>query len=272
MYVKSTHTQHWVVGGLLVSTLLASWPQWLWLARRNSDGSDDPWGVVAMLTIIALVYADKDQLQVPKASALSVTALLAITASAAWGGLPPILSTAIALMACTWLIAHMLPKTRALSPLLALAMLALPLVASLNFYLGYPLRWFCAHSTSVLLSAFGTVTSPEGASLWWNGKTILIDAPCAGIAMLWIGLYLGALFSYLNSAQTLRTLINLSMAGALVILANVIRNTLLFYKESGMLDLPHWTHEAIGLVTFALFVPCVYFVCHAQFSFKRSTP
>ncbi|HAF01749.1 MAG TPA: exosortase/archaeosortase family protein, partial [Methylophilaceae bacterium] len=152
------------------------------------------------------------------------------------------------------------------------AMLALPLVASLNFYLGYPLRWFCAHSTSVLLSAFGTVTSPEGASLWWNGKTILIDAPCAGIAMLWIGLYLGALFSYLNSAQTLRTLINLSMAGALVILANVIRNTLLFYKESGMLDLPHWTHEAIGLVTFALFVPCVYFVCHAQFSFKRSTP
>ncbi|MDX1914875.1 MAG: archaeosortase/exosortase family protein [Methylophilus sp.] len=269
MYAKSTRSQRWIVSGLLASTLLATWPQWLWMVRRNSDGSDDPWGIVALLTIVALVYADKDQLQVPQVSALSVTALLAVTATATWGGVPPILSTAIALLACTWLIAQMLPKARALSPLLVLAMLALPLVASLNFYLGYPLRWFCAYSTSVMLSVLGTETTPAGASLWWNGKTILIDAPCAGIAMLWIGLYLGALFSYLNSAQTLRTLINLSMTGALVILANVTRNTLLFYKESGMVDLPHWTHEAIGLVTFALFVPCVYFACHAQRSLKR---
>lgn len=263
MYLKHTH-KNWLISGLFASTILAAWPHWLWMVRRSSDGSDDPWGIVALLTLVALVYIDKDKLRVPQASALSLTALCMVAATAMWGWLPPILSTAFALAGCSVFIANMLPPQRKLMPLLSLAILALPLVASLNFYLGYPLRWFCAQSTSVMLSLLGTDTTPAGASLWWNGKTILIDAPCAGIAMLWIGLYFGALFSYLNNARTFRTILNLSMASTLVIIANIVRNTLLFYKESGLVDLPHWTHEAIGLLTFALFVPSVYVVCHAM--------
>jgi exosortase len=269
MLNNPTARQSWLMGGLLASTILAAWPQWLWMIRRSTDGSDDPWGIVALLTIVALVYLDKDALRSPQASALSATALWIVVATATWGWLPPIISTAFALIGCTWLIAYMLPKSRTLLPLLSLAILALPLVASLNFYLGYPLRWFCAQSTSMLLSLFGTEVTPAGASLWWNGKTILIDAPCAGIAMLWIGLYLGALFSYLSKTNTTRTVLNLSMASVLVIIANVLRNTLLFYKESGLVHLPHWTHEAIGLLVFVLVVPCIYFVCQTQLSFKR---
>lgn len=261
MYIKHTH-KHWIISGLFTATILAAWPHWLWMVRRSSDGSDDPWGIVALLTLVALIYIDKAQLRVPKASALSLTALCMVTATAIWGWLPPMIATAFALMGCSVFMANMLPAHRKLAPLLSLAILALPLVASLNFYLGYPLRWFCAQSTSMMLSLLGTDVTPAGASLWWNGKTILIDAPCAGIAMLWIGLYFGALFSYLNHASTFRTLINLGMASILVIIANVVRNTLLFYKESGLVQLPHWTHEAIGLVIFALFVPSVYFVCH----------
>lgn len=263
MYLKHTH-KNWLISGLFASTLLAAWPHWLWMVRRTSDGSDDPWGIVALLTLVALIYIDKDKLRVPQASALSLTALCMVAATAMWGWLPPIIATACALAGCSVLIANMLPAQRKLMPLLSIAILALPLVASLNFYLGYPLRWFCAQSTSLMLSLLGTDTTPAGASLWWNGKTILIDAPCAGIAMLWIGLYFGALFSYLNNASTFRTILNLSMASALVIIANIVRNTLLFYKESGLVDLPHWTHEAIGLLTFALFVPSVYVVCHAM--------
>jgi exosortase/archaeosortase family protein len=269
VFSKMTLTKNWMIGGLLASTILAAWPHWQWMVRRASDGSDDPWGVVALLTIAILTLVDKDKLRIPQVAALNVTALIMITATATWGWLPPIISTAVALIGCTYLIAQLLPASRTVMPLLCFAILALPLVASLNFYLGYPLRWFCAQVTSAILSVFGTSVTPAGASLWWNGKTILIDAPCAGIAMLWIGLYLGALFSYFNSANTLRTLLNISMTSALVIMANVIRNTLLFYKESGILHLPHWTHEAIGLITFALFVPCAYFVCNMQFSFKK---
>lgn len=269
MFARPIFTDRWLISGLLASTLLAAWPHWLWMVRRSTDGSDDPWGIVALLTLVTLVYLDKDKLRVPQTSALSVAALWMILATVAWGELPPIISTAFALLGCTWLIAYMLPKTRALLPLLSLSILALPLVASLNFYLGYPLRWFCAQSTSMMLSLLGTDATPLGASLWWNGKTILIDAPCAGIAMLWIGLYLGALFSYMNNANSFRTLLNLSMASVLVVMANVLRNTLLFYKESGLVPLPHWTHEAIGLLVFVLIVPCVYFVCHTPLSFKR---
>lgn len=263
MYLKHTH-KNWLMGGLFASTILAAWPHWLWMVRRSSDGSDDPWGIVALLTIVGLIYIDKDKLRIPQASALSITAILIVTATAVWSWLPPMIATAFALAGCSILIANMLPANRKYLPLLSLAMLSLPLVASLNFYLGYPLRWFCAQSTSVMLSLLGTDTTPAGASLWWNGKTILIDAPCAGIAMLWLGLYLGALFSYLNNAKPLRTLLNLGMASTLVIIANIVRNTLLFYKESGMVQLPHWTHEAIGLIVFTLFVPSVYFVCHAM--------
>ena len=264
-------SQHWLIIGLLACTILAAWPHWLWMVHRSSDGSDDPWGIVALLTIVALLLADRHQLRVPKASALSVVAVLMVLATATWGWLPPIVSTGIAMMASTYLIAKMRPQSRTLTPLLSLAILALPLVASLNFYLGYPLRWFCAQSTGLILSVLGTDVTPEGASLWWNGKTILIDAPCAGIAMLWIGLYLGALFSALNNAKIIRTLLNLSAASVLVVLANVLRNTLLFYKESGLVQLPHWTHEAIGILIFALFVPCVYFVCNAKRSIKKRT-
>jgi exosortase/archaeosortase family protein len=257
------------MGGLLATTMFAAWPHWLWMVRRSSDGSDDSWGIVALLTIIVLVYLDKDELRIPPPSALSATMIWMISATVSWSWLPPIISTAFALMGCTWLIAHMLPRSRKLLPLLSLAIMALPLVASLNFYLGFPLRWFCAQSTSMLLSILGTEVTPAGASLWWNGKTILIDAPCAGIAMLWIGLYLGALFSYMNNANTFRTLLNLGMASLLVVMANVLRNTLLFYKESGLVHLPHWTHEAIGLLVFVLIVPCVYFVCQAQLPTKK---
>ena len=269
MHLKHTMPKPYVISALFACTILAAWPHWLWMVRRTSDGSDDPWGIVALATLVALVLIDKAKLRIPQASALSATALCMITATVTWGWLPPIIATAFALMGCSVFIANMLPAQRKLLPLLSLAILSLPLVASLNFYVGYPLRWFCAQSTSMLLSVLGTDTTPAGASLWWNGNTILIDAPCAGIAMLWIGLYLGALFSYLNNATTPRTLVNMTLASVLVIIANVLRNTLLFYKESGMVPLPHWTHEAIGLLIFALFIPSVYVVCHATFSFKQ---
>lgn len=266
---KMITNQNWLIAGLLVSTILAAWPQWRWMVYRSSDGSDDPWGIVALLTIVALLLADCKRLRVPNTSTLSMVMVLMMLATAVWGWLPPIVSTGIAMIASTYLIANIRPRTRTLTPLLSLAVLALPLVASLNFYLGYPLRWFCAQSTGAILSVLGTEVTPEGASLWWNGKTILIDAPCAGIAMLWNGLYLGALFSALNHAKAMRTMLNLSASGVLVVLANVLRNALLFYKESGIVQLPHWTHEAIGILIFALFVPCVYLVCNSPLSFKK---
>ncbi len=253
--------RYWLLSGLLGMNVLASWPHWLWMAQRANDGSDEPWGILALMTIVVLVWFDKAKLRLPGKQTLGMTAILTIVGSASWRVLPPIIAAAFASLGLVCLISGVLPKQRPLMPLLTLSILALPLVASLNFYLGYPLRWFCAHATAQILELLGLMVTPQGAALLWNGQSILIDAPCAGIAMLWLGLYLAALFSYLNSSGVLRSFTNLALASVVVILGNVLRNTLLFYKESGIIQLPHWTHEAIGLLLFGLTVPMIYFSC-----------
>ena len=247
--------------GLLLLNGLALWPHWLWMAQRAIDGSDDPWGIVALLTILSLVWLDKDQLYLPSNRKLVITAMFTIMATVSSGSVPPIIAAAFAVLGFAWLISGFLPRQRPLMPLLMLAVLALPLVASLNFYLGYPLRWFCAQATAQVLSIMGLMVTPQGAALLWNGQSVLIDAPCAGIAMLWLGLYLAALFSYLNSSGVVRSLVNTVTAMVIVVMANVLRNAILFYKETGIVQLPHWTHEAIGLVLFALIVPMIYCSC-----------
>jgi exosortase/archaeosortase family protein len=97
---------------------------------------------------------------------------------------------------------------------------------------------------------------------------VLIDAPCAGIGMLWIGSYTAALLSYLQGANTRTTLINGIAAALLVLVANIVRNTVLFFPESGLALWPAWSHEAVGLATFVTaIVPLVVF-CGAM---SRST-
>lgn len=254
-------SRYWFLPSLLLLNVLASWPHWLWMVQRANDGSDDPWGILALLTIVVLMWFDKDKLHLPNQQTLGIAAILTIMGSASWRVLPPIIAAAFASLSLVCLISGILPRQRPLMPLLMLSILALPLVASLNFYLGYPLRWFCAQATAQILELLGLMVTPQGAALLWNGQSILIDAPCAGIAMLWLGLYLAALFSYLNSSGVLRSCTNMALASAVVVLGNVLRNTLLFYKESGIIQLPHWTHEAIGLLLFGLIVPMIYFSC-----------
>ncbi|MEN6585785.1 MAG: archaeosortase/exosortase family protein [Sulfuricella sp.] len=238
---------------LLALQLAALWPHWVWMARRAGDGSDDPWGVVALLALAALVWIDRRHLarEIPGVS-LAIAGGLSVVAALALAFLPPIVAAALATLAVATLLAGMLPPERPRAALAFLALLTLPLAASLNFYLGYPLRWLCAQGAAALLSLAGWQATPEGAALLWNGQTILVDAPCAGVTMLWVGLFAAALLSYLYRASTRRTAFNLGVALLLVVAANVLRNALLFFKEAGIVSLPGWTHDALGLLAFGL--------------------
>lgn len=238
---------------LLALQLAALWPHWIWMARRTGDGSDEPWGMVALLAVAALVWADRRRLarEIP-GHALAVAGGLSVAAALGQFFLPPIIATGLAMLGVAALLAGMLPPERPRAALAFLALLALPLAASLNFYLGYPLRWLCAQGAASILGVLGWEATPEGAALLWNGQTILVDAPCAGVAMLWVGLFAAALLSYLHRASIWRTACNLGMAGMLVVAANILRNALLFFKEAGIVSLPGWTHEVLGLLVFCL--------------------
>lgn len=243
-----------LLSGALV---LALWPHWLYMARRTVDGSDEPWGVLALLTVLVLLARDRGEFAVPGRGALVASAALAVVAALASLVLPDLAAAALAMLVLGLFLAHALPR-RPATPLVALLLLALPVIASLQFYLGYPLRAFTAHASSFLLACAGIDASATGAAILYQGATILVDPPCAGIGMLWVGSYTAALLSYLHRADAGRTALNAGAAALLVLMANIARNTALFFPESRLVHWPAWSHEAIGLGALALaIVPIV---------------
>jgi exosortase/archaeosortase family protein len=250
----------WLLLGLLLAAL---WPHWLWMARRLSDGSDEPWGVLAIITVLALMLSERRELSLPTRSALVASGALAVAAAAATALLPSIIAAALAMLALATFLNAARPQ-RPWAPLVTLLLLALPIIASLQFYLGYPLRFATAHVAAPLLNLLGLDVIAAGAAFQWRGATILVDPPCAGIGMLWVGAYSAALLSYLNRASTARTLLNGAFAAAIVFMANVLRNAALFVTEARIVDWPDWTHAAIGLAAFALAVlPITFFAQRA---------
>jgi exosortase len=230
----------------------------LYVARRLADGSDEPWGLLALLTAAALLWRERVALVQPTRAALVASALLALFAAAAQLVLPDLAAAAIAMLALGLFLVHAL--RRPATPLVLLLLLALPIIASLQFYLGFPLRLLIAHISSLLLWLGGLDAVAAGASIVVDGRIVLIDAPCAGIGMLWLGSYVAALASYLQGAAAHRTALNGVLAALLVLLANILRATVLFFPEAGLVQWPNWSHEAVGLVAFiAAIVPLLAF-------------
>lgn len=248
---------------LLGAMVLALWPHWIYMARRTIDGSDEPWGVLALVTTLALLLRDRAELAVPTRSALVASAALAVAAALASLTLPDLAAAALAMFALGLFLAHALPH-RPATPLIALLLLALPIVASLQFYLGYPLRALTAYASTAALALAGIDASAVGAAILHQGVTVLVDAPCAGIGMLWIGSYTAALLSYLGRATAARTALNATAAALLVLVANIARNTALFFPEAGLVHWPAWSHEALGLGALALAIVPIVFVTARQ--------
>jgi exosortase/archaeosortase family protein len=133
-----------------------------------------------------------------------------------------------------------------------LMLLSLPLIPSLNFFAGYPLRVVVGDIACVLLNMNGFAVMRDGASLLWNEQQIAIDAPCSGIKMLWTGAYLSCALAGFMRFGALRTLLLGSLALCIVILANVVRATALFYVEGGIVPQAQSAHELIGVIIFAV--------------------
>jgi exosortase/archaeosortase family protein len=236
---------------LLAALLAALWPHWLWMVRRLTDGSDEPWGVLALATALVLVAREWRTLVVPSRRVLALSATLAVAAAALRGFVPPLLAATLAMAAVAAFLAGARPTRRAL-PLATLLLLALPIIASLQFYAGYPLRAATAALAAPLLQLVGVAAQAQGAALVHDGRVVLVDPPCAGIGMLWVGAYTAALLSHLADAPARHALRNAFVAAASVFAANVLRNIALFFPEGLDLQWPAWAHPAIGLAAFTL--------------------
>jgi exosortase/archaeosortase family protein len=231
---------------MLLGMALAMWPVGRWYVLRTIDGSDEPCGLLALVTLLFIAIRNGVRLPTDERQ-LIPSGVLLIVYVLAFPALSPLPRAIIAVAAFGVLflrgqtaVAHW-----------GLLALSLPVIATVQFYLGYPLRIVAAESSAILLRTLEFAVTRDGTTLHWRGETIMVDAPCSGVRMLWLGLYLAASIACWSRLGNVRSMFLFGTALVLVITANIVRATALFFKETGVVPLPEWTHAGLGLLVFA---------------------
>ncbi len=232
---------------------LVLWPHGAYLVERALDGSDDPLGLLALAALAGFVARQAHELRLsPRLPWLTASVVITLAANAAWVlGAPALAAGVLAALALAAALSAWWPARRPLAPLAGLLLLALPLVASLQFYVGWPLRVVTAEASARALQFFGVEAFREGASMLVNGRLLIVDAPCSGVQMAWLG-YFGACACAAWQALPDGTFVRrLPLVGAIVLAMNVLRNSLLVALEARPEGLSALAHQGIGLACLA---------------------
>jgi exosortase/archaeosortase family protein len=238
--------------GLIAASLA---PIWWWMGRRMVDGSDDPLGLLALGALAWLTWRCKGRLRAaPRLGWLASALVLALLSNATLGVLPPLASALVGLLALGAALAAFLPASAASGPVTGLAVLSLPLLASLQFYAGYPLRVVTAEAGRWLLMPWFEVER-EATALLVDGRLVIVDAPCSGVQMLWLGYFTACVVALHAALRNPAFLARLPMVSGIVLVGNVVRNAVLVGIEGAGVQVAPWAHEGIGLVVLA--VVCV---------------
>jgi len=228
--------------------LLAGWQAWSWYARRVQDGSDEPWGLLALLALVLLLPRGARH----PLREWEVWVLAAVNAAVALGHpwLPPLVRAAVCLLCVTAIVSRMTEGRAFHLGTWLLALLALPVLSSVQFYLGYPLRLAAAALSVPMLRGMGLPAVREGASLAIGSDVILVDAPCSGARMLWVGLFLVVTLACLLRLGAGRTLLACLLGVAVILFGNALRVSALTIVERGRVPGPAWLHEGVGVASF----------------------
>jgi exosortase/archaeosortase family protein len=232
----------------------ATWDAWRWYAVRISDSPEEGAALVltiAFIGVVGVARRSRPSANVPL-PVLPIAALLGFF-GAMHGILPPIILAAIAVSLTLFCLHVAMFKERPPIAFWGLVALALPVLPSLQFTLGYPMRVVSAALTAILLQAHGLAVSRQGTFLVWRDEAIQFDAPCSGVNMLWAGLLLTLTGGVLFRFGPMRMSLAVAGAAIVLVLGNVLRASSLFYVEAGLLPrAPGWWHEAVGIFAFAL--------------------
>ena len=244
----------------------ALWPTLRWMAARLQDGSDDPLGLLALGALLALAWGLRRDLRAaPHLPWLMVALGGTLAATLLRGVAPALVTSLVGVLAWAAGLLAFLPATRLGAmraqggvlwpaprlavgrfPVLGLAVLALPLIASLQFYAGYPLRVLTAEASRWLLAPWFAVLR-EGSSLNVNGVLVIVDAPCSGVQLAWAGYFTACVVALWAGRSDRAFALRLPVVGAAVLLGNVLRNSVLVALEAGP-GAARWVHEGVGLL------------------------
>ena len=236
----------------LVLLAVALWPTWWWMGQRMVDGSDDPLGVLALAALGGVLWQHRLRLRAAPRLGLQVAALTgAVLTTALHAQLPDLLVALVGLLSLAAGLLAFLPPQVATAPVLGLSVLSLPLLASLQFYAGFPLRVITAEASSWLLSLAHTVER-SGSSLVVDGQLIIVDAPCSGVQMAWLGYFTACAVALALRRNNRSFLLRLPVVSVLVLLGNVVRNTVLVAAQASGVQLGNASHQAVGLAVLGL--------------------
>jgi exosortase len=235
----------------LIALVAAVWPAWAWLTRRMISDPAEAWALLSLATGAVFLWRERPTVGASLARirwGLPMALLLIYAAS--YLSVPPLVRALIAMSAIAAACSEVYLGKRMDLRLWGLLLLSLPLIPTLNFYLGYPLRVVVGEMTSALLHMNGFAAIREGTILLWADRRISIDAPCSGIKMLWTGMYLSCALAALQRLDAKRTIVLGAIALVVVILANVLRAAALFYVEAGLVPEAQSAHSRIGVIVF----------------------
>ncbi len=238
--------------GWLALQVAALWPHWAWAAARVADGSDDPLGVAALAVLLILVARLAPRLRaVPRPLWLGLALGASVAATVAGLVAPPLFGALLAALACAAGLRAFLPAGQATLALAGLAVLALPLLSSLQFYAGHPLRLLTAQASTWVLQALGLAAQRTGTAMQVEGRLIIVDAPCSGVQMVWMAYFCACAVAAWRATGDRVLLRRLPWVGVLVLCGNVLRNSLLVGLEARQAAVSDAVHQGVGLVVLA---------------------
>lgn len=226
--------------------LVALAPVIWWFGKRLDDGGDEPLGLLAMGFALMLGWRDRASLYAgPWARVFG--ALLLLLSVMMVGSVPPMIRAGVAFsgMALCYGVYRR-------GGLLGLLFLALPVSASLQFYLGYPLRVMAAEGTVRLLELFSVTVVRDGTQVELAGQVVGVDPACSGVRMLWHALVAAMALAAVHRLSWRATVIGGLLAVALVIPANILRAAILVVVETGRFPGLLLGHGTIGLLAFGV--------------------
>jgi exosortase/archaeosortase family protein len=164
------------------------------------------------------------------AAALTALATLALF------HLPPLLGALLAVLALATALRSVMPSGQPWLPVAGLAVLALPVVSSLQFYAGYPLQ------------LAGLAAERSGTTMWVQGRQVIVDAPCSGVQMVWMAYFCACAVAAFSGVRDRSMLARLPAVGVLVLVGNVLRNSVLVALEAQQSQVSDAVHQGMGLV------------------------
>lgn len=246
----------------LAILLAAFWDAWRWCAERAAAEPEDmaplAAGAALLLILGARRAAQGYALQRPPLAPLTVMLLLYAAASLT---APPLLRAMIASTATLYCLHRMIWPAAPSVSFWGVTLLAAPILPSLQFYLGYPMRIVSASLTVGLLQLQGLPVSRQGVLLVWRDQLLQFDAPCSGVRMLWTGLLFTLAVCLIHRFRPSLVAAAMAISLAMTLLGNALRAASLFYLETAPFaerlaafdpSIGRWGHEAAGLAAFAM--------------------